>query len=46
MRAGASTVLEDALEVDGAVEAQATVLEDINPVALVVARSVDNRDLW
>jgi len=36
---------EDALEIDGPVEAEAAVVEDIDPVRLVVARSVEDGDL-
>ncbi len=37
---------KDLLEVDSAVEAETAVREDINPMALVIARSVQDRDLF
>ena len=36
---------EDLLEVDSSVEAKRTVRQDVNPVTLIVARSVEDRDL-
>lgn len=45
MRPATTTVGEDARELNGTVEAEATILEDINPVRLVVSGSVDNRDI-
>ena len=44
MRLSATPVRELAGEVDAAVEAQATVLKDVNPLSLEVSRSVDNTD--
>lgn len=47
MRPSTTTVAgEDALEIDCPVEAEASVGKDVNPVALVVSRGVDNRDLF
>jgi hypothetical protein len=46
MRSSTTPVLgEDVLEINCAVEAKTAVGEDVNPVALVVARSVDDGDL-
>jgi hypothetical protein len=46
VRTSSTTITsEDVFEVDGSVEAQATVWEDVNPMALVVTRGVENRDL-
>ena len=43
MRAStAASVGEDALKVDGAVEAERAIVVDVNPVALVVTRGVEN----
>jgi hypothetical protein len=36
---------EDRLKINGSVEAEATIWKDINPMALVVARSIQNGDL-
>lgn len=36
---------KDLLKVNGAVEAKRSVIVDVNPVTLVISRSVDNRDL-
>lgn len=46
MRASTTTVAgEDAFEVDGPVEAEAAVVEDIDPVRLIVTGSVEDGDL-
>ncbi len=46
VRASTSTVLsEDLLEVDSAVKAKGAVRKDVNPMTLVVARSVEDGDL-
>jgi hypothetical protein len=46
VRARATTVLrEDALEVDGSVEAEASIIEDVDPVRLVVTWGVEDGDL-
>ena len=37
---------EDGLKIDGAVEAQSTVGQDVNPVGLVVTRCVEDGDLF
>lgn len=43
MRPSTTTVAgEDALEIDRSVEAETSVGKDVNPVALVVSRGVDN----
>ncbi len=36
---------EDGFKVDGAIEMQAAVWEDIDPVSLVVTRCIEDRDL-
>jgi hypothetical protein len=46
VRTGTTTRFEDALKVNGAVEVQGSIVKDINPVRLVVTRSVDDRDLF
>lgn len=46
MRPGTTTITsEDILKVNSSVEAQTTVRQDINPMTLVVSRSVQDRDL-
>lgn len=45
MGTSTATGLKDTLKVNGAVEAQAAIIEDINPVSLVVSRSVDDGNL-
>ena len=47
MRASSTAILgEDGLKIDGAVEAQSTVGQDVNPVRLVVTRCIEDRDLF
>lgn len=36
---------KDLLKVNGAVEAKRSIIVDVNPVTLVITRSIDNRDL-
>ncbi|EEY14371.1 predicted protein [Verticillium alfalfae VaMs.102] len=46
VRAGTTTVAgEDALKVDGAVEAEAAIVVDVDPVSLVVTGGVDDGDV-
>jgi hypothetical protein len=45
VRPAAAAVGKDARELDSAVEAEAAVLEDVDPVRLVVGGGVDNGDL-
>lgn len=46
MRSGTTAGLgEDVLKVNGAVEAERTIIVDVDPVALVVTGGVDNGDL-
>lgn len=46
MRTSSTTATsEDVIKINGAVEAQATVGEYVNPMALVITRSVEDRDL-
>ena len=37
---------EDVVEVDGAVEGERAIRKDVNPVSLVVSRSVEDGDLY
>jgi len=46
MRSRTTTSLgKDLLKVNGAVKAKRSIIIDVNPVTLVIGRSVDNRDL-
>jgi hypothetical protein len=46
MRSCTTTSLgKDLLKVNGTVEAKRSVIVDVNPVTLVISRSVDDRDL-
>lgn len=46
VRSGTTTVAgEDVIEVNGAVEAQGTIVVDVNPVTLVVSGSIEDGNL-
>lgn len=46
VRSGTTSGLgKDLLKVNGAVEAKRSIIVDVNPVTLVITRSVDDRDL-
>jgi hypothetical protein len=40
-----STLSEDGVEIDGAVEVQSAIRKNIDPMAFVVSRSIEDRNL-